>query len=218
MKFLLRVFFFLVFIAILVIFPFALLIRGAIYFHEVHQWMSWAALLGGIGLTTILLMIYFTFIYGRLTGKLGSKGWLKRRFWAAMIVVMLFAGQSVFFLSAKNMKNEALKKEYTELHPILRLGISTLVMLDRDLIITDASRVPEDYTKMGLPKKNTSLHYKQSDGFAYAVDLRTKGRSESRNEFTQWYFKLMGFNTLRHGGTGDHLHISLSNHEFPGGI
>ena len=218
MKHILRILFYLLFIIILIIFPFVLLIRGAVYMHEIYQWIPWASLLAGVGFTTILLMIYFTFLYGRLTGSIGGKGWLKRRFWLAMIVVLLFAGQGVFYLSADNMKNQALKKEYTQLHPILRLGISTLVMVDRDMIITDASRVPEDYTKMGLPKKNTSLHYKQSDGFAYAVDLRTNGRSERRNQLVQWYFKMMGFNTLRHGGTGDHLHISLSNHDYPGAI
>lgn len=218
MKYILRFLIFVLLIAILAIFPFIALIRGAVYIHEIYEWMPWAALLGGVGITTILLMIYFTFIYGRLTGRIGNKGWLKRRFWMAMVVVLLFAGQGVFYLSAGNMKSEALRAEYTQLHPILRLGISTLVMVDKGVIITDASRVPEDYTRMGLPKKNNSLHYRQSDGFAYAVDLRTKGRSEYHNQLVQWYFKMMGFNTLRHGGTGDHLHISLSNRDYPGAI
>lgn len=186
--------------------------------HETYQWISWAALLASAGFTTLLLMVYFTFIYGRFTGVLGKKGWFKRRFWISMLVVLLFAGQGIFYLSVDNMKDSALKKEYTQLHPILRLGIGTLVMLDRDMIITDASRVPEDYTKMGLPRKNTSLHYRQKDGFAYAVDMRTNGRSEFRNKLVQTYFNMMGFNTLRHGGTGDHLHISLHNHKYPNAI
>jgi len=41
------------------------------------------------------------------------------------------------------------------------------------------------------------------------LDLRTIGRSERRNRLTAAYFQLMGFRTLRHLGTADHLHVSL---------
>lgn len=94
--------------------------------------------------------------------------------------------------------------------------MSTLVYIDHDLIITDASRTPEDYKKMGLPKKNTSLHYKQaSTNYSHAVDIRTNGRSEVKNFLVKKYFDFLGFRTLRHVGTGDHLHVSLKSHDFP---
>ena len=98
------------------------------------------------------------------------------------------------------------------------MGISTLVFLDEDLIITDASRKPEDYKKMGLKTKSRSLHYIQSSGYAHAIDIRTNNRNFVRNFFTKLYFQLMGFNTLRHDGTADHLHVSLSSKDIPGGI
>jgi hypothetical protein len=91
-------------------------------------------------------------------------------------------------------------------------------LIDENLVITDASRVPEDYKKMGLPTNKSSLHYKQKDGYAYALDLRTNGRYEIRNFLIKSYFYFMGFNTLRHVGTDDHLHISLPCHYKKGGI
>ena len=78
--------------------------------------------------------------------------------------------------------------------------------------------MPEDYRKMGLPTKGHSLHYHKSNGYAHAVDLRTNNHSEIRNFALKMYFKLMGFNTLRHVGTGDHLHISLNSKDVPGAI
>jgi hypothetical protein len=41
------------------------------------------------------------------------------------------------------------------------------------------------------------------------MDLRTKGRSQARNALTVAYFRIMGFRSLRHVGTADHLHVSL---------
>ncbi|MEL6653147.1 MAG: hypothetical protein AAFQ87_20280, partial [Bacteroidota bacterium] len=127
-------------------------------------------------------------------------------------------GYSLINLSGANAKSEDVKQEYTSLHPYMRLAVGTFVLADQGLLVTDMSRVQEDYQKMGLKTNKSSLHYKQSDGYVHAMDLRTKGRSELRNSLTQWYFRLMGFNTLRHGGTADHLHISLSIHDKPGVI
>jgi hypothetical protein len=70
-------------------------------------------------------------------------------------------------------------------------------------------RVAEDYRRMGLPSNTTSLHYQQKDGYAYAVDIRTNDRSMVRNTLMKVYFNLMGFRSLRHSGSDDHLHISL---------
>ena len=104
---------------------------------------------------------------------------------------------------------------YTQFY---RLGVSTVIFLDRDLVVTDADRQPEDYKRMGLKANKRSLHYKQSNGYSHALDIRTNGRGELRNTLLRGYFTLMGFNTLRHGGTGDHLHISLHSHDSPGAV
>ena len=89
------------------------------------------------------------------------------------------------------------------------MAVSTIVIFDKSLVITDATRKSADYEKMGLPVNERSLHYPQEDGYAYALDLRTRQRSWLRNFAVQNYFRLMGLNTLQHTGTAPHLHISL---------
>jgi hypothetical protein len=143
---------------------------------------------------------------------------MKFSYWIALILVLTYCFPALLFLSNTNSKHTEVQKEFTSLHPILRLGISTVVQLDKGLIVTDSNRIPEDYRKMGLPTKSHSLHFKQSDGFSHAIDIRVKGRSEVRNWLLERYFRMMGFNTLRHFGTADHLHVSLLSHDRPHGI
>jgi hypothetical protein len=84
-----------------------------------------------------------------------------------------------------------------------------LVLADRGAVVTDARRSPEDYAAMGLSPARASLHYPQDDGYVHALDLRTRGRPEWRNVMVEIGYRLMGFATLRHEGTADHLHVSL---------
>jgi hypothetical protein len=112
-------------------------------------------------------------------------------------------------VSGVNVKGEAVRREYRSLHPLLRLAASTVILVDRDLVITDMGRRSEDYGRMGLPFYERSLHFVQRDGYAHAVDLRTLGRSGPRNLLVAAYFEAMGFRTRRHVGAADHLHVSL---------
>lgn len=212
------VLFFMIKTFLLVVLPFICLIRGAVYFHKTYEWYPSMAILGGGIITLVLLVIYITWFYGRFTGRLGNKESFKFRLFLAGILILVYCGHGLFFFKSDHAKSEGVRKEFTNLHPVLRLSISTLLFVDSDLILTDASRLPEDYKKMGLKTKRHSLHYKQSNGYAHAFDVRTKGHSELRNNMIQWYFSLMGLNTLRHGGTGDHLHVSLLSHDRPGAI
>lgn len=202
----------------LLVLPFIVLLRGAVYFHSEHQLHPQLAIIGGGIVTLLVLIIYFSWFYGRLTGKLGSSESFKFRIFLAATLVIGYCAYGLFFFQGKNAKSDAVRKEYTNLHPILRLSISTILFVDNNLILTDASRMPEDYKKMGLKTKSHSLHYKQSNGYSHAFDIRTKGHGEVRNTLLRLYFRLMGLNTLRHGGTGDHLHVSLKSHDRPGGI
>ncbi len=211
-------FFFILKAFMLLVLPFIVLIRGAVYLHSNYEWHPQLAIVGGGVITLVVLLIYFSWFYGKLTGKLGSKESFKFRAFLAAALVIGYCAHGLFFLKGKNAKSTAVASEYTSLHPILRLSISTILFIDKDLILTDASRLPEDYRKMGLKKKAHSLHYKQKNGYAHAFDVRTKGHSELRNGLLKCYFRLMGLNTLRHGGTADHLHVSLLSHDRPGGI
>ena len=205
-------------IVFLLLLPFFALIRGAVFLHEKYALFPWLSLLGGVVISAFLIFLYIVYIQGTLTGKLGNARNIKRKYWTALVFVLVYCLPGVLFLSAANAKHDEVQKEFRNLHPILRLGISTLIFLDNDLVITDANRQPEDYKKMGLPTKSNSLHYKQSDGYAHAIDIRTRSRGPLRNGFVKAYFNLMGFNTLRHVGTADHLHVSLMSHDRPEGI
>lgn len=195
-------------IVLITVLPFCLLIRGAVYLHYNEGLYSYLALGLSAGVTAILLVIYFTFIYGMFS-KGSSLKYLRRRFAISLFLVSSFILYGVVFISGENTKSSEIKREFYTLNPILRLGCSTLFLIDKKAIMTDASRLPEDYSKMGLKTLKASLHYKQEDGYVYAVDLRTKDRFEGRNLFLKGYFYIMGFNTLRHVGTADHLHVSM---------
>ena len=209
-----RFVFFLIFLGL----PFMALIRGSIYVHEKYAMGAYPSLLIGAGATIMVLIVYMTLAYSRFTDRVGNLGAFKSRALFAGVVLLGFCIHGLFFMSNRNMKNAEVANEIRELHPISRIALSTVIFVDKDLIITDASRLPEDYSQMGLPSKSRSLHYKQRDGYSYAFDLRTNRRSEFRNLVLQNYFRLMGFQTMRHGGTADHLHVSLKCHYLPGSI
>jgi len=213
-----KLIFFLIRLVLLLVLPFICLIRGAEWGHEYYQLSPWPAILMGMGITIFILILYFSFIYGRITGKLGNARSFKLRIGLALALVIGYSTYAIVYLSDSNVKSPEVHQTYTSLHPILRLSISTVLFIDNSLIITDGKRQPEDYKKMGLRTKKQSLHYVQPNGYVHAVDIRTRGHSELRNRLLEYYFKLMGLNTLRHVGTADHLHISLINMERPGAI
>ena len=191
------------------ILPFIALIRGAVYFHTNYNYGPWISLAGGIGITILILIIYMTVIHGMFSASLGSVRAFKTRMYIAALMLFGYCIHALFFISTNNVKNSALKSELRQLHPIVRVAVSTIIMIDKDLVITDAARKRSDYERMGLPVNERSLHYPQKDGYAYAIDLRTRERSHARNVLLQYYFRMMGFKTLKHSGTAPHLHISL---------
>lgn len=218
-RFLLRSLSFFAQLSLMVLLPFFVLIRGSVWLYEQYQWPSWLALLAMLGVVFLLLLIYVAMVYDAIRGP-GRMTRRSIRFKALLVLVLMlsFVGYTLFNLSGQNAKGEAVRAEYTSLHPLLRLSVGTLVLLDSELLVTDMSRSAHDYQRMGLPALQRSLHYPQSDGYAHAMDLRTRDRSELRNRLLAAYFWLMGFNTLRHVGTADHLHVSLSSPDAPGAI
>lgn len=196
--------------------PFVILIRIAIWCHEQYHIAAWMSLFFGVLFTAALLFLYVTYLQSKFIHKTFSPKMMQRNYALALTMVLLYCANGVWSISAANVKERAVKQEFRSLHPILRLSISTLILLDKDLILTDAERKPEDYREMGLDSKRQSLHYEQSTGYAHAVDIRTKGHSWVRNKLIQAYFRLMGFNTLVHAGTAEHLHVSLSSVDTEG--
>ncbi|PWJ34212.1 hypothetical protein BC781_111122 [Sediminitomix flava] len=197
-------------------FPFWLMIRGCIFLYQYFEMYTWLAFILGLAITLFVLLIYVTFIYRKLLGKQFITP-LEFR-WNFYFTTVLLIGYCVFAMlsfSAKNSKHPEIQAEYTSLHPFLRLGVRTLMLMDKDLLITDAKRIPKDYKKMGLATKQLSLHYVQASGYSHAMDIRVNDRSEIRNFLVTIYFRMFGFNVIRHVGTADHLHVSLSPIEYP---
>jgi hypothetical protein len=95
------------------------------------------------------------------------------------------------------------------MHPVLRVAVSTVTLADNDLVVTDIERFEEDYASMGLPVNQTSFHYRQESGYVHAVDIRTIGHGFVRNALLRGSLEIMGFRTIRHVGTADHLHVEL---------
>jgi len=194
-------------VAFIIALPFAVLVRGAVFIHEHGRAPVWVALLVAALLTAAVVTGYAVWVSHRFTGR---RRVLPLAKWVALPLVVFYCGYSLLYLASVNAKSHPVRAYYTSLHPLLRLALSTLILADGDILITDAGRQPEDYGRMGLPAKGRTRHYRQKDGWVHAVDLRTAGRGELKNRSVQLYFWLMGFETRRHVGTADHLHIELN--------
>ena len=197
---------------ILLVLPFFLLIRSALHLHLGQGFPVWLALACGVTLMTTLLAGYAGWLMHRLTG---SHRLPRLALGSLLVLVLGYAGFAVAYLSATNAKSEEVRAFYRSVHPILRIAVGTVILADGDLVVTDTRRRRADYEAMGLAPLRRSLHYVQPDGYVHAVDLRTAGHAEWRNGLLRAYFGLMGFPTLRHVGTWDHLHVSLRSEAEP---
>ena len=207
--------FFLLRLLFFAFFPFLVLVRASVYFYLSHHLNPWVSLFSGFLLSTLIFLFYALYWKYKLNLKPKSLKSVNWTYWIMFSVLLTYFIPAVFSLTSSNAKTPEVKEEYASLHPVLRLGIATILILDDDLVITDADRKPEDYWKMGLPTKEHSLHYKQLSGYVHAVDIRTKDRGGIKNFLVESYFRIMGFNTLRHVGTADHLHISITSPDRP---
>ena len=187
--------------------PFVVLIGGAVWLYRVQAIPTWLALaISGI-LAAGLLTAYAAGTCQRLTGEARLRFVFTR---LALPLIVFYCGYTLLYLSSVNTKTEEVRRYYTTVHPLLRVALSTAVLFDRDIVVTDTRRELSDYARMGLPPFDNSLHFPQSSGYVHAVDLRTVGRARWKNLTMVAYFRLLGFRTLRHVGTADHLHVSLA--------
>jgi len=196
----------LVVVVVVLVFPFVLMIGVGVRAYGAWGLSAWPALASGVLATAVLLSVMAWLTAWRLGGGARVRSVLVR---AAALLAVGYAAWSLIYIASANVKSDEVRSEYRTLHPLLRLSASTLVLVDRSAVLTDASRSVEDYAAMGLPANEASLHFPQSDGFVHALDLRTLGRPEWRNRARSLYFRSLGFHTLRHVGTADHLHVSL---------
>jgi len=200
-------------IALIIALPFGVLVRGSIFIYEHGETPVWVAVLTAAFLAGGVITAYAVWLARKLTRRGGRGGRalvVPVAKWVALPLVIFYCSYSLLYLASVNAKSPPVRAYYRSVHPLLRLALSTLILVDRDMIITDTGRQPEDYSRMRLPANTRTRHYKQADGWIHAVDLRTTGRGAVKNRTVQFYFWLMGFDTRRHVGTADHLHVELN--------
>ena len=186
--------------------PFLALVKVAVVLYERGGFPTALALAGGVACTTLVVTAYAAWAWHRFTGRV-RLALVARR--VALPLVAAYSAYTLVYFSAGNAKSPQVRAYYASLHPLLRVALSTVILVDRDLMVTDLARRPADYPAMGLRPNDGSLHYLQPDGYVHAIDLRTAGRGFVKNRLVQAYFWSMGFATLRHVGTADHLHVEL---------
>ncbi len=194
-------------LALVVVLPFFTLIRTSVFLLHRYSVSGWTALLGGALATVLLLLIYLAFLSLRFGGKGRVPKALRR---GAGLLVGAYCLYGLIFLSSANAKTDEIRNTYSSLSPVLRVALSTLLLVDREGVLTDTGRTAGDYQRWGLPVNGASLHLPQADGYVHAVDIRTLGRPEWQNRAVAFYFRMMGFETIRHVGTADHLHVGLA--------
>ena len=191
---------------LLAVLPFVLLVRGGVFAYQQWGLGAWSSLAVSAAATALLLAFYAWAVSRRLGAGRRLRKFMTR---VAALAATAFVLYSLVVIAGGNVKSEDVRAEYSSLHPLLRMAVSVFVLADADAVITDAARTPEFYARAGLPANEASLHFRQDDGFVHALDLRTINRPEWRNLAAELAFRAMGFHTLRHVGTADHLHVSL---------
>ncbi len=186
--------------------PFVVVLRGSLEAQQRFDFATIPAVTLGVVTAAVLLFLIAWIVAKVLRFPRGIR-WIMSR--GGGLAVFGMVGMGLTTIAAEHVKSPELTAEYRSLHPLLRLATSTLVLLDPRAVVTDASRTPDDYAAWGMPSYDRSLHFVQDDGYAHAVDLRTLGRPEWRNRLTRAGLQLMGFSTLRHTGTADHLHVEV---------
>lgn len=190
--------------------PFFVLLRTSVFLYLDQQLNGWLALAAGVVATMLLLLGYALFASYKYNRKWGLHRYAVR---GVLVLVMVYTLYGLLYYSSLDTKTDEIASYYRSLHPIMRVALTTITLADSQLLITDIQRQPEDYARMGLPEKQQSLHYVQSDGYVHAVDLRTRGRAEWKNWLRRLALRISGLRTLRHEGTADHLHVYLPLNE-----
>jgi len=193
-------------VTVLALGPFFLLIRGGVLAYREWGLGTWPSLLLAVIATALLLGLYALVV----SRWLGAGARMTKVFTrAAMGVGIVYVVYGLVFIASENVKSDEVQAGYAAVHPMLRIAASSLILIDPVAVLTDAARTPEDYWLMGLPPNEASLHFVQETGYVHAFDLRTVGRPEWRNRLVELGFWALGFHSLRHVGTADHLHVSL---------
>jgi hypothetical protein len=194
---------------LIVALPFLVYVRGSVELYN-RGFAPWLAVLTAALLTAGVVIGIAAWISRRYAGRARVLSAVR---WIVVPIIVAWCAFGVFRLSSDNVKSEDVRAYFSQVHPVLRVALATAILADPSMMVTDLGRVAADYPRMGLPVNERTKHYRQPNGWVHAVDLRTRERGEIRNRLLQFYFWTMGFYTLRHVGTADHLHVQLAVRE-----
>jgi len=165
---------------------------------------GWVAVVGGLVVGGLILALVLA-----VGLRLRSLRWTGIALLMVALAVLALGYKGISTFPLQNFKSAEVRSEWHRLHPTLRLVLWLARAGDRDVMLTDIARTPEDYTLMGLEGRGQSPHFVQADGFAHAIDVRVSDAGALHNWARQGLFLLVGLDALRHKGTADHLHVSL---------
>lgn len=194
-------------VAAVVALPFIVYVRASVGLYLHAGVAPWLAVLDAALLTLAVAAAHAAWLSRRFSGRARAATMAR---WVALPLAAAWCGYAMLYLARVNAKSDDVRSYYRTVQPVLRVALATTILVDPDMVVTDMRRVPEDYARMGLPVNDRTKHYRQESGWVHAIDLRTRERGEIRNRSLQLYFWIMGFDTLRHVGTADHLHVQLA--------
>ena len=137
--------------------PFVVYVRSSVFLYD-HGAHVWVAIVGAAGLTMALVLIYAAGLGRQLHGRARVRSLLR---WIALPIVAAWCLSSLFYLARVNAKSDEVRGYFLSVHPILRVALSTVILVDPGIVITDMARRPSDYGRMGLPMNDKSMHFEQ---------------------------------------------------------
>ncbi len=141
-------FLFLAKVGLVIAFPFVLLVGGSVWLYSRTGMPTWLALILSVAATGAVIAWYVV----RVTQTLHTP--VRFKFVATRIglpLVLVYCGYSLLYLSRVNAKSDDVRQYYTAVHPLLRVAITTATVFDREFVVTDMARTPEDYDRTYTP-------------------------------------------------------------------
>src|SRR5258705_5214279 len=138
-------------LALIIALPFAVLVRGSVFFYEHGGTPVWLSLLtadilmGGV-ITAYAVWIARKFMRRGVRG--GRALVMPLAKWVALPLVLFYCGYSLLYLASVNAKSAPVRAYYGSVDPLLHLALSTAILVDPAILITATSRVPADYAQI----------------------------------------------------------------------
>src|SRR5207302_6863254 len=117
----------------LLVLPFVVLVRGAVYLYSTRHWPTGLALLGAGVLTLGVVTAYGAWLSRRLTGRARLSRVAQ---WIALPLVLGYGGHAVLVLARGHAKRGGVRAGYRASHPRLGLALPARARRDRSTMLS----------------------------------------------------------------------------------